>query len=59
MVPAESVWPVSAEAVSVGTVVLTETVSVPPGREILLAGRVPNRDYRGPALLQPTLSVES
>lgn len=58
LAPAESVRSVSAEAVSVGTVVLSETVSVPPGREMILTGRVPNGDYRGPALLEPTLSVE-
>ena len=58
LTPAESVRSVSAEAVSVGTVVLSQSVSVPPGHEMILTGRVPNGDYQGPALLEPTLTIQ-
>ena len=58
LTPAASVRSVSAEAVSVGTIVLNHSVSVPPGQEIILPGKVPNGDYRGPALVEPTLTIQ-
>ena len=41
LTPAVSVRSVSVEAVSVGTVVLNHSVSVPSGQEMILIGKVP------------------
>ena len=58
LTPAESVRSVPAEAVSVGSIVLNKSVSVPPAQEMILTGTVPNGDYRGPALIEPIIAIE-
>ena len=54
-VPTEAVRSVSAEAVSVGSVVLGKDVTVPPGSETVVRGFSHNCDYRGSALVEPSL----
>lgn len=58
LTPAEAVRSVSAEAVSVGNVVVSGHTVVPPGEEIVVRAFVPNCDYRGPAVVHPELEIE-
>ena len=57
LAPSASVRSVSAEAVSVGRLVASASVSIPPGRESVLRARVPNCDYVGPAIVEPSLEI--
>ena len=41
-----------------GTVILNQSVSVPPGQEMILNARVPNVVYRNPALIERTLAIQ-
>ena len=53
-VPTEAVRSITAEAVSVGAVVLGKDVTVPPGSEAVVCGFSHNCDYRGSVLVEPS-----
>ena len=57
LTPSASVRSISAEAVSVGRLVVSTSVSIPPGDESVLKARVPNCDYVGPAIVEPSLEI--
>lgn len=57
LAPAAAVRSVSAEAVSVGNVLVGRDTVIPPGDEVVLRGFVPQCDYRGPAVVQPQLEI--
>ena len=58
LTPSAAVHSVSAEAVSVGNVVLGRHTVVPAGEEVVMGAFVPNCEYRGPAVVQPGLEIE-
>ena len=57
LAPSASVRSVSAEAVSVGRLVTSSDIVVPPGEEIVLPAFAPNCEYRGSALVEPSLDI--
>ena len=57
LTPSASVRSVSAEAVSVGRLVTSSSVSIPPGRESVLRACAPNCDYVGPAIIEPSIEI--
>ena len=56
LTPSAAVHSVSAEAVSVGNVVLGRHTVVPAGEEVVMGAFVPNCEYRGPAVLRATIT---
>lgn len=57
LAPSASVRSVSAEAVSVGRLVTSSDVIVPPCAEIVVPAFAPNCEYRGSALVEPSLDI--
>ena len=57
LAPPAAVRSISAEAVSVGNVVVGRDTVVSPGDEVIVRGFVSQCEYRGPAVVQPQLEI--
>ena len=58
LVPSRVVRSISASVISVGRVIVQQDLSVPPGHELVISGFVPNSDFRGPAMMEPSADIE-
>ena len=58
LTPSRAVRSVSATVVSVGRVILQRDFAVPPGHELVISGFVPNADFHGPAMFEPSAAIE-
>ena len=58
LTPSRVVRSVSASVTSVGRVIFQHDLSVPPGHELVISGFVPNSDFRGLAMMEPSAEIE-